>query len=111
MTLTELRYIVALPREKHFGRAAEACFVSQPTLSIAVKRLEEEFGVALFERGKTDVAVTPIGERNFEQARRVLEQLEGVKRMATRAYVRIVVEVLTGTGFASRRVPSCGGLA
>jgi LysR family hydrogen peroxide-inducible transcriptional activator len=85
MTLTELRYIVALAREKHFGRAAEVCFVSQPTLSVAVKKLEEELGVALFERAKTEVAVTPVGERVVEQARRVLEELEGVKRIAQQA--------------------------
>jgi|GEM_PF-4181066 len=85
MTLTELRYIVALAREHHFGRAAEACFVSQPTLSVAVKKLEDELGVALFERGKTEVAVTPVGERIVEQARRVLDELEGVKRIAQQA--------------------------
>lgn len=62
MTLTELRYIVALARERHFGRAAEACFVSQPTLSVAVKKLEDELNIVLFERGKTEVSVTPIGE-------------------------------------------------
>jgi len=44
MTLTELKYIVAVARERHFGRAAEACFVSQPTLSVAIKKLEEELG-------------------------------------------------------------------
>ena len=85
MTLTELRYIVTLARERHFGRAAEACFVSQPTLSVAVKKLEEELGVALFERGKTEVAVTPVGERIVEQARRVLDEMEGVKRIAQQA--------------------------
>ena len=85
MTLTELRYIVALAREKHFGRAADVCCVSQPTLSVAVKKLEEELGVALFERGKTEVAVTPVGERIVEQARRVLEELEAVKRIAQQA--------------------------
>ncbi len=85
MTLTELRYIVALAREKHFGRAAEACFVSQPTLSVAVKKLEDELGVPLFERGKTEVTVTPVGERIVEQTRRVLEELDGVKRIARQA--------------------------
>ena len=61
MTLTELRYIVALARERHFGRPAEACFVSQPTLSVAVKKLGDELGVALFERCKSEVALTPVG--------------------------------------------------
>ena len=51
MTLTELKYIVAVARERHFGRAAEACFVSQPTLSVAIKKLEEELDVKIFERG------------------------------------------------------------
>ncbi len=62
MTLTELRYIVAVARERHFGRAAEACFVSQPTLSVAVRKLEEELGVPLFERARNEVNVTPVGE-------------------------------------------------
>ena len=61
MTLTELRYIVAVARERHFGRAAQRCFVSQPTLSIAIKKLEDELGVTLFERGGPEVAVTEIG--------------------------------------------------
>lgn len=63
MTLTELRYIVAVARERHFGRAAAACFVSQPTLSVAVKKLEEELGVRLFERDQHEVLVTAAGER------------------------------------------------
>jgi LysR family hydrogen peroxide-inducible transcriptional activator len=60
MTLTELSYIVALAQEQHFGRAAERCHVSQPTLSIAVKKLEEELGVTLFERCKNGVQITPL---------------------------------------------------
>ena len=72
MTLTELRYIVAVARERHFGRAAESCFVSQPTLSVAVKKLEEELGVTLFERGPGEVSVTPAGRKIVEQAQRVL---------------------------------------
>ncbi len=82
MTLTELRYIVAVARERHFGRAAEACFVSQPTLSVAVKKLEEELGVALFERRANDVAVTAPGERIIEQAQRVLEEVESLRQLA-----------------------------
>jgi LysR family hydrogen peroxide-inducible transcriptional activator len=82
VTLTELRYIVAVARERHFGRAAEACFVSQPTLSVAVKKLEEELGVALFERGPGEVSVTPAGQRIVEQAQRVLEEASRVKDLA-----------------------------
>ncbi|GAA6167119.1 hydrogen peroxide-inducible genes activator [Sessilibacter corallicola] len=83
MTLTELRYIVTLAQEQHFGRAAEKCFVSQPTLSIAVKKLEEELGVALFERSKTRVKPTPLGDTIVNQAQLVLEQTSAIKDMAT----------------------------
>jgi LysR family hydrogen peroxide-inducible transcriptional activator len=82
MTLTELRYIVAVARERHFGRAAQRCFVSQPTLSIAIKKLEDELSITLFERGGTEVAVTEIGERIVEQAQRVLEEADSIKRLA-----------------------------
>ncbi|MGB0662603.1 MAG: LysR substrate-binding domain-containing protein [Pontibacterium sp.] len=82
MTLTELNYIVKLAREQHFGRAAERCFVSQPTLSIAVKKLEEELGIALFERSKNSVQVTPVGAKVVQQAQRVLEQAEAVRDIA-----------------------------
>ena len=82
MTLNELRYIVAVARERHFGRAAESCFVSQPTLSVAVKKLEDELGVSLFERGAGEVAVTGVGAQIVAQAQRVLEEAETIKRMA-----------------------------
>ena len=82
MTLTELRYIVAVARERHFGRAAEACFVSQPTLSVAVKKLEEELGVTLFERGPGEVTVTPGGSLIVEQAQRVLEEASRIREIA-----------------------------
>ncbi|MET0334211.1 MAG: LysR substrate-binding domain-containing protein [Rhizobacter sp.] len=84
MTLTELRYIVAVAREKHFGRAAEACFVSQPTLSVAIKKLEEELDVKLFERGANEVSVTPLGEEIVRQAQSVIEQAQGIKEIAKR---------------------------
>lgn len=82
MTLTELRYIVALARERHFGRAAETCFVSQPTLSVAVKKLEDELGVQIFERGSSEVTVTPTGSRVVEQAQRALEEADKVRHIA-----------------------------
>lgn len=76
MTLTELRYIVAVAQERHFGRAARRCFVSQPTLSIAIKKLEEELSVSLFDRSSNDIITTEAGERIVAQARRVLEEAE-----------------------------------
>ncbi|MFZ9550623.1 MAG: LysR substrate-binding domain-containing protein, partial [Hylemonella sp.] len=84
MTLTELKYILAVAREKHFGKAAEACFVSQPTLSVAVKKLEEELDVRLFERTATEVTVTPLGEEIVRQAQAVLEQAAMIKEIAKR---------------------------
>ncbi len=72
MTLTELRYIVAVARERHFGRAAAACQVSQPSLSVAIRKLEEELGVRLFERRTNDVGLTGVGARVVEQANKVL---------------------------------------
>ena len=83
MTLTELRYIVAVARERHFGRAADSCFVSQPTLSVAIKKLEEELGVALFERGAGEVTVTATGQQVVEQAQRVLEEAARIKELAS----------------------------
>ena len=84
MTLTELKYIVAVAREKHFGRAAEACFVSQPTLSVAVKKLEDELDVKLFERGSSEVGITPLGEQIVRQAQLVIEQAGAIKDIAKR---------------------------
>lgn len=82
MTLTELRYIVAVAQEKHFGRAAQRCFVSQPTLSIAIKKLEEELGLALFDRSSNEIMTTDAGQRIVVQARRVLEEADRIKLMA-----------------------------
>lgn len=82
MTLTELKYIVAVARERHFGRAAEACFVSQPTLSVAIRKLEEELDVTIFERGGTEVGITSIGLRVIEQAQKILEESDNLKEIA-----------------------------
>ena len=84
MTLTELRYIVAVARERHFGRAAEACFVSQPTLSVAIKKLEEELELKIFERGGSEVSVTPLGEEIVRQAQATLESAASIKEIARR---------------------------
>jgi LysR family hydrogen peroxide-inducible transcriptional activator len=82
MTLTELRYIVTLAQEQHFGRAAERCHVSQPTLSVGVKKLEDELGVLIFERSKSAVRLTPVGEGIVAQAQKVLEQAQGIRELA-----------------------------
>jgi LysR family hydrogen peroxide-inducible transcriptional activator len=82
MTLTELKYIVAVARERHFGKAADACYVSQPTLSVAVKKLEDELEIKLFERSAGEVTVTPLGEQIVQQAQSVLDQAARIKEIA-----------------------------
>ena len=82
MTLTELKYIIAVARHRHFGHAAEACFVAQPTLSVAIKKLEDELGVILFERGGSEITTTPVGAQIVAQAEHVLEQTAAIKEIA-----------------------------
>ena len=90
MTLTELRYAVAVARERHFGRAATACFVTQPTLSVGIRKLEEELGLQLFERQHGEVTVTPAGEAIIEQARRVLEEADRIPALAEQSRDQLV---------------------
>jgi LysR family hydrogen peroxide-inducible transcriptional activator len=82
MTLTELKYIVALAQERHFGRAAQKCFVTQPTLSLALAKLEHELGVRLFERNKNDVRISSRGQAIVEQAKRVLDEAARIPHLA-----------------------------
>jgi LysR family hydrogen peroxide-inducible transcriptional activator len=82
MTLTELRYIVAVAEERHFGRAAEKSFVSQPSLSASIKKVEDELGVRVFERAKSGVIVTEVGAQVVAQARRTLEEAARVTAVA-----------------------------
>ena len=82
MTLSELRFIVAVGREKNFRKAADKCFVSQPALSLAVKKLEDELGIILFERSRTDVSITQAGQAIINQAIIVLDEAEKIKEMA-----------------------------
>ena len=84
MTLTELKYIVAVARERHFGRAADACHVSQPTLSVAIKKLEDELDLKIFERNANEVTVTPLGAEVVRQAQTVLEQAAAIREIAKR---------------------------
>ncbi|MDH4273783.1 MAG: LysR substrate-binding domain-containing protein [Gammaproteobacteria bacterium] len=83
MTLTELRYIIAVAQERHFRRAADRCFVSQPTLSAAIKKTEEELNIILFERDSREVVVTPIGEKIVQQAKRILAEVDALKDIAS----------------------------
>lgn len=82
MNLRNLKYLVALADTQHFGQAAERCFVSQPTLSGQIKKLEEELGVTLFERTKRSVVTTPLGEAIVEHAKQILEQTDTLQRLA-----------------------------
>ena len=82
MTLSELRFVVAVAKERNFRRAAEKCFVSQPALSLAIKKLEEDLGVLIFERSRTDVSATPIGEQIIEQAIRAIEEVAHIREIA-----------------------------
>lgn len=82
MTLNELRYIVAVAQERNFRRAAEKSFISQPALSLAIQKLEQELGIMIFERGKSEVTVTPVGIEIVEQAHRALEEVERIRDLA-----------------------------
>ena len=84
MTLNELRYIVSVAQELNFRRAAEKSFISQPALSLAIQKLEEELGLQIFERGKSRIAVTPVGEQIVAQAQRVLEEAGRIREIANR---------------------------
>lgn len=99
MTLTQLRYVVSVARERHFARAAGACHISQPTLSVAVKNLEEELGVTLFERGTTDVGLTDVGRQIVTQALLVLEQADAIKEIAKQRKDPLVDPLRLGTIF------------
>jgi len=96
MTLNELRYIVAVARERNFRRAAERCFVSQPALSLAIQKLEDELGVQLFERKKTDINLTGIGEQIVEQAIRVLDEASKIKEMARQGADQLIGSIRLG---------------
>ncbi|MGB4812729.1 MAG: hydrogen peroxide-inducible genes activator [Methylophilaceae bacterium] len=82
MTLTELKFVVAVAQERNFRRAAEKCFVTQPALSLAIKKLEEELNISIFERSHTEVTATEIGEKIIDQASIVLEEASRIKQLA-----------------------------
>jgi len=82
MTLNELRFIIAVAQQRNFRRAAEQVYISQPALSLAIQKLEQELGVQIFERGKNDIGITPVGTAIIEQAQRVLEEAEQIRSIA-----------------------------
>lgn len=82
MTLNELRYIVAVAQELNFRRAAERACISQPALSLGIQKLEQELGVTIFERGKSDIRLTPLGQQIVRQAQRVLDETERIRMLA-----------------------------
>lgn len=99
MTLTELRYLVALSQARHFGRAADMCYVSQPTLSAAIRKLEDELGLSLFERRPRDVRVTEQAEPIIAQAQRILEQVEQLEQMASHQRDQLAAPLRIGAIF------------
>ena len=101
MTLSELRFIVAVSREKNFRRAAEKSFVSQPALSLAVKKLEEELGVLLFERSHSQITVTPIGEQIVEQAIRTLEEAARIREIARQGNDQLIGKIKLGVIYSA----------
>ncbi len=81
MTLNELRYVVAVADHRHFGKAARACCISQPTLSTQLKKLEAQLGVMLFERTNKSVRPTPLGDKVVRKARKVLDEIEDIRTL------------------------------
>lgn len=96
MTLSELKFIVAVAKEKNFRRAADKCFVSQPALSLAIKKLEEELKVSLFERNRTEVKITPIGEKIINQAIIVLDEASKLKDISSKGQEQLNTPLKVG---------------
>ena len=110
MTLTELRYVVALAQERHFGRAAQKCFVTQPTLSLALAKLEDELGARLFERNKNEVLVTARGAAIVEQARRVLDEVGYLKPKSRKATLVKLRRLMMELGLTNSDAKVLGGI-
>lgn len=99
MTLNEFKYILAVAKERHFRKAAELCFVSQPTLSIAIKKIEEELGVTIFERQKSDILITPIGEKIIALAEEINQKTNLIKDIAKQSLNNEINEIKLGAIF------------
>ncbi|MEI7455941.1 MAG: LysR substrate-binding domain-containing protein [Nitrosomonadales bacterium] len=117
MTLNELRYIVAVAQELNFRRAAEKAYISQPALSLAIQKLEEELGLKIFERGKNSISVTPTGQAIIEQAKLVLEEAERIHEIAAQgqnqlsAPLRIGIIHSVGPYLLPDLIPALGRLS
>src|SRR3970282_524519 len=96
MTLNDLRYIVAVAQERNFRRAAEKAYISQPALSLAIQKLEEDLGIKIFERGKNDVALTPAGLAIVERAQRVLEEAQRSRESAAQGSNHLAAPLRVG---------------
>jgi LysR family hydrogen peroxide-inducible transcriptional activator len=96
MTLNELRYIVAVAQERNFRRAAEKAYISQPALSLAIQKLEEDLGIKIFERGKNEISITPVGNAIVEQAQRVLEETERIREIAAQGSNQLAAPLRVG---------------
>lgn len=81
ITLTQLEYIIAVDTYRHFGKAAEACFITQPTLSMQIKKLEEDLEIIIFDRSKHPLIPTDVGQRIIEQARIIIKQTEEINNL------------------------------
>ena len=99
MTLQELRYIVAVAKLKHFSKAAEACFISQPSLSVAIQKLEDELDIKIFERYKNRVLLTDLGEKIVSQAKQVLQAAEQIKLLANEVKDPLYATIKLGSIF------------
>lgn len=96
MTLTQLRYVTALHRCRHFGRAAQECHVTQPTLSVQIRKLEDELGCRLFDRSRQPVVPTALGEQVVEQARVVLHESRRIGELVQEAKGQVEGELRLG---------------
>ena len=96
MTLSELKFVVAVAKERNFRRAAERCFVTQPALSRAIKKLEDELGVLIFERSRAEVTPTTIGERIVEQAIKTLDEAARIKEIALQGSNQLIGPIKLG---------------
>lgn len=96
MTLTQLEYIIAVDQERHFGRAAKACFVTQPTLSMQIQKLEEELGIIIFDRSKNPILPTEIGEKVICQAKRTIKENKKILDLITEDSDEVHGEITVG---------------